>query len=279
MYPIVTLFILMLGLYYIFSNPTIENFKNNNQSETYSCPDLLIQKGNEFHLKNSRLADIPGVNPLKFNNLNEYVEFTKWQRSQGINCPVLFFQFTYDIQGKPVYKARPSPTNLKGGLPDVNMSPIGRESTYKILNEEPSDKFADPGNSFDGRALLMDAGRDDKPYNTNSYPAYDHDNQNIGLHTPLDDINNRNQTVSPNPIDPNWGGHNYTQMLVDNNVYVGSDVSRPIQGRLLSNQQIDKHHEILKNDNYNTPSEMNNHSEGAEIQRVKDRTLYKNRYK
>ena len=33
MYPIVTLFILMLGLYYIFSNPTIENFKNNNQSE------------------------------------------------------------------------------------------------------------------------------------------------------------------------------------------------------------------------------------------------------
>ena len=37
------------------------------------CPNILIQKGTELYLHNSRLANVPGVNPLKFNNLEEYV--------------------------------------------------------------------------------------------------------------------------------------------------------------------------------------------------------------
>ena len=66
---------------------------------------------------NSKLADVPGVNPITFSNLDEYVQFTDWQRANGIRCPILFLQHSYDIQGNSVYKARPSPENLNGGLP------------------------------------------------------------------------------------------------------------------------------------------------------------------
>ena len=53
------------------------------------CPNVLIKKDSKYILKNNRKADIPGVNPIEFDNLEEYVEFIEWQRSQGIRCPVL----------------------------------------------------------------------------------------------------------------------------------------------------------------------------------------------
>jgi hypothetical protein len=56
------------------------------------CPNLLVQQGNDLILKNTALADVPGVNPIRFRSLEEYVEFVDWQRSRGINCPVLHLQ-------------------------------------------------------------------------------------------------------------------------------------------------------------------------------------------
>ena len=170
------------------------------------CPDVLIQKGSNYYLHNSKLAKIPGVNPLEFKNLDDYVEFTEWQRSQGIRCPILYLQQSYDAQGNAVYKARPSPTNLQGGLQDVQMMPSGQIVT------DPVQK-------------LIDAGRNDPPYNKNSYPSYDKDNQYIGLKTPLDKMYNENQDgISPNPMDANWGGRKYTQRLIDSGFYKDDNV-------------------------------------------------------
>ena len=40
------------------------------------CPNLLIQKGAKFYLYNSNIAQVPGVNPIEFNNLEEcYIVF------------------------------------------------------------------------------------------------------------------------------------------------------------------------------------------------------------
>ena len=75
--------------------------------------------------------------------------------------------------------------------------------------------------------LLTDAGRNDPPYNINSYPAYDEQNQNIGTNTPLDAIESTQVTtdgLSPNPMDPNWGGADFTQGLVDQGYYSGNEV-------------------------------------------------------
>ena len=35
------------------------------------CPNVLIQKGSKIYLYNTKIAEVPGVNPIMFNNLEE----------------------------------------------------------------------------------------------------------------------------------------------------------------------------------------------------------------
>ena len=67
----------------------------------------------------------------------------------------------------------------------------------------------------------------DPPYNQNSYPAHDQTNYYVGTTTPLDmmDVKQEAAKVSPNPMDPNWGGSSYTQDLVDKGYYKENEVS------------------------------------------------------
>lgn len=188
--------VFVLGLYYMMCFNTIEGFKN--KKFTARCPDVLIQKGSNFYLYNSKLANVPGVNPITFNNLDEYTQFVDWQRSRGIRCPVLYLQHSFDIQGNPIYKARPSPENLKGGAPSSILE--GRKAAQTTK--------------------LIDANRNDPPYNKNSFPGHDPKMQNVGLNTPLDKMfHEANNNVSPNPMDTTWGGKDYTKALVDRGYY------------------------------------------------------------
>ena len=85
----VILILFFIGLLFVSkvsSSDLRENFTSNN------CPNLLLQDNEEIYLYNTKKKEIPGVNPLRFNNLEEYVEFLDWQRSQGIRCPILFLQ-------------------------------------------------------------------------------------------------------------------------------------------------------------------------------------------
>ena len=198
----------ILGLYFItHPKQAIEGYCTNDQDPPYRCPNLLIQNGAELELRNTRLAEVPGVNPIKFENLNQYVEFTKWQRSQGIRCPVLYLQHAYDAQGRPVYKARPGPTNTMPGAPDLfpRSVPMGQPPV-------PVSK-------------LIDAARDDPPYNKNSYPGFDAHDQYIGLYTPLDKMfHSEGSGPSPSPMDTTWAGQKYSQDLVDAGYYKGDEV-------------------------------------------------------
>jgi hypothetical protein len=154
------LFVFLLGLYFCLtqSSYTIqEGFKPR-------CPNILIDRGNEIWLKNTNLADIPGVNPVVFHNLDEYTQFVEWQKSQGIQCPLLYLKKGYTTQNDEVYYVKPPPKQL------------------------------------------VDATRDDPPYNTNSYPGMDPMGQHIGDTTMLDeyhDIGEKSPT-SPNAMDSNW---------------------------------------------------------------------------
>ena len=182
-----------------------ENFTNNSIEKR--CPDILIQKDSKFYLHNSKVAKVPGVNPIEFENLEDYTEFLDWQHSQGIRCPVLFLQQTYDAQGNPVYKVRPGVTEQQGGLPPSHPLP-----------PNPT--------------LLVDATRNDPPYNINSMPSFDQSSYYVGTTTPLDKMNNNTQQEenmlysgpSPDPMDPNWGGADYTQSLVDKGYYAENEV-------------------------------------------------------
>jgi hypothetical protein len=172
------------------------------------CPNLLIQKDSKFYLYNTNLAEVPGVNPIMFNDLQEYTEFIEWQHSVGIRCPVLYVQNSYDAQGNRVYKVRPSVSEPQGGLPPITSLQLPMKFTK-----------------------LVDATRNDPPYNQNSYPAFDQSSYYVGSITPLDTPANMvknseyNMLYSDNAMDPNWGGAEYTQALVDAGYYKDNEVN------------------------------------------------------
>jgi len=204
---IIFMIIIFLGGIYLFilysKNPKIIEQLTTMNGEL-RCPNLLIQKGSKYYLYNSNIAQVPGVNPIEFNNLEEYNEFLEWQRGAGIRCPVLYVQNTYDAQGNRVYKVRPSVNELQGGLPPT--PPVSLPLKF---------------------TPLVDATRNDQPYNKNSYPAFDQSSYYVGSITPLDQIKNSdyNMLYSDNPMDPNWGGAEYTQALTDAGYYKDNNVS------------------------------------------------------
>lgn len=201
-YLLIVLFLVGLYFYSKCADPKYAEALTNPDSNARKCPDLLIQKGSTFYLYNSKLAKVPGVNPIEFQNLEDYTEFLDWQRSQGVRCPVLYLQHTYDAQGNAVYKVRPSVSEPQGGLPP-NI-PV-----------------------YPNPTLLVDATRNDPPYNINSFPAYDPTSYYIGTTTPLDSMDYLQEQMkySPNAMDPNWGGAEYTQALVDAGYYKGNEVA------------------------------------------------------
>ena len=219
--------VFLIGLYFYAKNGdsgSDEGFTNN-QSTGPRCPNLLIQKGSRFYLYNSKLAQVPGVNPVEFDNLEDYTEFLDWQRSQNIRCPVLFLQETYDAQGNRVYKTRPSVSEPQAGLPPSTATPIGIASQVTPMMESALEPVGE--DAYPNPTLLVDATRNDPPYNQGSYPAHDQTSYYIGTTTPLDgmDMVAESAKISPNPMDPNWGGSEYTQDLVDKGYYKDNEVS------------------------------------------------------
>ena len=217
--------VFLIGMYFYAKNgDSGSDGFTNNQSTGPRCPNLLIQKGSRFYLYNSKLAQVPGVNPVEFDNLEDYTEFLDWQRSQNIRCPVLFLQETYDAQGNRVYKSRPSVSEPQAGLPPSAAAPIGIASQVTPMMETGLEPVGE--DAYPNPTLLVDATRNDPPYNQGSYPAHDQTSYYIGTTTPLDAMNMQQESakVSPDPMDPNWGGSEYTQELVDKGYYKDNEV-------------------------------------------------------
>lgn len=74
-----------------------------NSKKSRMCGNLLVKEGNQIKLYNSNTARVPGVNPIVFNNLEEYGEFVEWLKSQNIHCPVLVLEESYNAQGDKTY--------------------------------------------------------------------------------------------------------------------------------------------------------------------------------
>ena len=217
--------VFLIGLFfYAKGDGSTEGLTNNSSSSGPRCPNLLIQKGARFYLYNSKVAQVPGVNPIEFDNLEDYTEFLDWQRSQNIRCPVLYLQETYDAQGNRVYKSRPSVSEPQAGLPPSAAAPLGIASQVPPMMESSLEPVGEQ--AYPNPTLLVDATRNDPPYNQGSYPAYDQTSYYIGTTSPLDTMNMKQEQaqVSPDPMDPNWGGASYTQDLVDKGYYKENEV-------------------------------------------------------
>jgi hypothetical protein len=195
---------------------------------------VLIQKGSALFLYNTKRASVPGVNPIRFENLEEYIEFTEWQRSQGILCPILYLQHAYNAQGEPVYKARPSPTNLQGGLPDyyVNQAilPYINPNIMPGPADAPLNAIVTMPNTFTAAATATApvqgfGGSAGAPYEDSTDTTF----------PPLDNLYNSSSgtsssssssSPSANPMDDNWGGVDFTEKVVQSGYYKGNEVTK-----------------------------------------------------
>jgi len=215
---------------------------NSNSTSNSSCPNLLIQKGSKIYLYNNKKKIEPGINPIVFDNLEQYVDLVAKEKSNGRRCPVLYLQQTIDAQGQEVYKMRPSITEPQGGLPPISSTTVSSTTCIPSKTAIPyydtssmaalqEDKVLD-GNSlkknsiYPNPTLLVDATRNDLPYNINSYPGFDKTSYYVGTTTPLDAMNiaEQEKKISANPMDPNWGGADYTYNLVKSGYYKDSNV-------------------------------------------------------
>jgi hypothetical protein len=182
--------VFLIGLYFYTKQDGTEGFVGQPR-----CPNILIQKDSRFYLYNSKVAKVPGVNPVEFENLEDYTEFLDWQRSQGIRCPVLFLQQTYDAQGHPVFKVRPGVSEPLSGTPP---STLGIPDTPAYTQ------------------LLMDITQDTQYHKASLSPS-DRMTEEQG-----------EQPISPDPMDPNWGGAEYTQSLVDKGYYAENEITHHV---------------------------------------------------
>jgi hypothetical protein len=165
-----------------------------------NCPNILIQKGNSLLLYNSLLPE-SDTNPIHFSNLDEYITYVENRRNEGIRCPVLFLQQENNIQGQDVYRIRPSPFSLEGGLPPMIPNPV----------------------------RAKDASRENPPYNANNYAGFDPYGLYVGEYTDIDKIHDSTEQapVSDNPMDPNWGGVMHSQSMIDSGKYDENTVGKP----------------------------------------------------
>lgn len=186
----ITIAIFLFGLYY-FIHSRKDRFTEGFMGSGSNCPNLLMNKDGKYFLYNTNKQYVPGVNPIEFNSLEEYSQFTSWLNASGINCPILYAQQTYDTQGQQTYKFTSGPENEHAGLPPVSIT------------------------------KLYDAG-----HNKGSMPSFDPMNQYIGDETPLDKMFHQQQQykVSDNPMDANFGGARYAQEVVNTGVYAGDEV-------------------------------------------------------
>lgn len=226
------LFAFLAGIYVCLTNGIINTKQDKTQDKTQenlqnkegdkdtntNCPDLLIKRDNTLLLYNTKMPEVDGVNPIPFFSLDDYINYLEIQRNKGIHCPVLFLQQENDAQGNDVYRMRPSPFYVEGGLPPI---PLEVSNNGKVRP-------------------IVDASREQPPYNSNNYAGFDPYGQDIGQYTNIDQIHNSTMNVetgtnglSDNPMDPNWGGIETTEKSVQSGKYDDNQVTRVIYPKVI----------------------------------------------
>jgi hypothetical protein len=238
--------IFLLGLYYyvIYNDSEYEGMRLMSGSSTARCPNILVQQGHRYQLYNSKLDKVPGVNPIEFENLESYTEFLNWQHSQGIRCPVLYLQKSYDIHGEAGYKIRDNVHDLKGGTPSSSVTITDSPQTVSIPVQGNSPVLVPVPVPAPACKPLPENISD--PYDLSSSPCNNATTSNSPVlkdasfvtaevpvpfyisSKPYDSSDQSTTTMekSPNPMDPNWGGAGFTQKLVDQGFYQGNEITR-----------------------------------------------------
>jgi len=215
----------------------IENMENPPPSTSpspspSSCPDMLIKQGNILLLYDSKQPIQNGINPITFANLDEYIKHIQKQRSSGQDCPVLYLQKENDAQGRDVFRIRPSPFDMQGGLPPIVPIPDPQADAMNNylagIGTETAPPPPPPPQLNVSNAL--DASRESSVYNKNQYAGFDPQGLYVGVYTNIDQLHDSTHTVplSDNPMDANWAGVQYTNQSIASGKYADNNISKPL---------------------------------------------------
>ena len=197
--------IFFFGLYYYTFYNQNKNLTEGMENEK-DCYDMLIEHSGKIYLFNKKNEIKKNINPIIFNDLEEYKNYVEEENSKGNNCPVLFLKYTTNTQNEELLQVKKSIFENSGG----------DQFKYKDSRYYEENKMLDATkNSTPGK---------NKIFNKNMYSGFDKYNQNIGNDTPLDRMYNSNSKISPNPMDNNWGGKKYTQDKIDKGDYEDREV-------------------------------------------------------
>jgi hypothetical protein len=178
------------------------------------CPNLLIKQGKEIHLVNTKKALIPGVNPIKFESLEDYAQFIKYQQHLNIKCPILYYQETYDVQNNKGFRLHNDPLDVDGGLPshiakeyNINNSSILAKDTEFIDTKKLDRKTT---YKVDNTNHIKQVSPVDFSINHNKFTkSMDPQDQKVGVKSYLDNIE-----MDTNPMSSSWEGHDKTDKAI-----------------------------------------------------------------
>ena len=188
-----------------------ENLQNK-EDKTAKCPNVLIRNGNVLLLYNS--TDTHDEIPIQFNSLDEYTQYFNAQKAAGSKCPMLYLQKENDAQGNDVYRARPSPFDTQGGMTPITVgTPVST-----LTGATPI--------AFPPAVSIVDSNRTQAPFNADNYPGFDPYGLQQGIFSQLDEVHYSTGAsgMSDNPMDPNWGGVEFSQSVVESGKYVENNV-------------------------------------------------------
>lgn len=165
------------------------------------CPTLLVKENNRYKLFNTNKKRVPGVNPISFRTLKEYEEYTEWQRKNGIRCPVLFLEKSFDTQGNETYRMKNS---LNGSLDGVDQYPSVPKVSHRPKVSSP---MIDPIPEYE--------------YKFEPTPGFDPLGLDIGIPNRIDNKFNQKEMLdkSDNPLDSNFAGPRYAYNKVKSGAY------------------------------------------------------------
>jgi hypothetical protein len=227
--------VFLLGLYLYSMNFNVNEIENKEkQSQNKKCPDVLIRKGNKIYLYNKNDPE----NTIEFSNIEEYSKYLEIQ-NKDLNCPKLYLQQENNTQGKDVYRMVDNTNSLFGTavpsgtrkITNYDVSPYSQpitNITAEVITNETKPLLQNR-EQFENPIIVKDANRENPPYNANNHNGFDPQGLYIGKYTNIDEIHysTEKQPISDNPLDPNWGGVQYTEQSVNSGKYEENYVYKP----------------------------------------------------
>lgn len=130
------------------------------------CHDVIEERDNKIHIYNSKSELIPGINPLIFDNKDDYKKHMQSKVKNGSDCPVLYVKRKYTTQNKLGYQLKQDPSS---------------EDIYTLPPEDNTEHHKDNGHKNYKRNLFNSDLVSNK-----GFPGFDPTDQDIGKKNPID---------------------------------------------------------------------------------------------